>query len=97
MCPSPAAAKGNQALIGKFVARKKSTFSAQIALAWLLAQQPWIMPIPGTTKLHCLAENIGAAAIELTAAELQEMEAASSQIEVVGTRYTAAMEGSTGL
>ncbi len=72
-------------------------YTAPVALAFLLAQKPWIVPIPGTTKLHRLTENIGAAAIELTAVELQEMAAASAQIEVVGTRYTAAMEASTGL
>jgi len=83
-------------LLQQFAGRHNAT-TAQIALAWVLAQKPWIVPIPGTTKLHRLTENNGAAAIELTAAELQEMEAASAQIEVVGTRYTAAMEASTGL
>jgi aryl-alcohol dehydrogenase-like predicted oxidoreductase len=83
-------------LINQFAAQKNAT-PAQVALAWVLAQKPWIVPIPGTTKLHRLAENNGAADIELTAAELAEMEAASAQIEVVGTRYTAAMEASTGL
>ena len=78
-------------------AEKRGATTAQIALAWVLAQKPWIVPIPGTTKLHRLTENIGAAAIELSAAELAEMEAASAQIEVVGTRYTEAMERSTGL
>ncbi|TAK43227.1 MAG: hypothetical protein EPO28_06240 [Saprospiraceae bacterium] len=80
----------------RFEARRNAT-TAQIALAWVLAQKPWIVPIPGTTKLYRLAENIGAAAIELTAAELQEMEAASAQIKVVGTRYTEQMESATGL
>ena len=69
----------------------------QVALAWLLAQKPWIVPIPGTTKLHRLIENNGAASIELTADELQEIQAASAQIEIMGTRYTEAMEKSTGL
>ncbi|HRH47382.1 MAG TPA: aldo/keto reductase [Panacibacter sp.] len=76
---------------------KRNATTAQIALAWVLAQKPWIVPIPGTTKLHRLTENNGAAAIELTTAELQEIEAASAQIEITGTRYTEAMEKSTGL
>ena len=83
-------------LINQFAEQKNAT-PAQIALAWVLAQKPWIVPIPGTTKLHRLTENIGAADIELTAAELQEIEVASAKIEVVGIRYTAAMEASTGL
>lgn len=83
-------------LLQQFADRRNAT-TAQIALAWVLAQKPWIVPIPGTTKLHRLTENIGAAAIELTAVELQEMEAASAQIQIVGTRYTEAMEKSTGL
>ena len=93
------ARKANQALIdliAQFAERKNAT-SAQIALAWVLAQKPWIVPIPGTTKLHRLTENNGAAAIELTPNELQEIEKASSKIEVVGTRYTEQMERSTGL
>jgi aryl-alcohol dehydrogenase-like predicted oxidoreductase len=83
-------------LIGKFAERKNAT-PAQIALAWVLAQKPWIVPIPGTTKLHRLTENIGAASIALTTEELQEMELASAEIKVMGTRYTEAMEKSTGL
>ena len=89
----------NQALIdllNQFAERRNAT-PAQIALAWVLAQKPWIIPIPGTTKLHRLTENIGAAAIELTADELREIETASTQIEVIGTRYTEQMEKSTGL
>lgn len=89
----------NQALIDllhQFAARRNAT-PAQIALAWVLAQKPWIVPIPGTTKLHRLTENNGAAAIELSAAELQEIELASAQIEVMGNRYTEAMEKATGL
>lgn len=78
-------------------AEKRNATTAQIALAWVLAQKPWIVPIPGTTKLHRLTENNVAAAIELTTAELQEIEAASAQIEITGTRYTEAMEKSTGL
>jgi aryl-alcohol dehydrogenase-like predicted oxidoreductase len=83
-------------LIAQF-AKSKNVTSAQIAIAWVLAQKPWIVPIPGTTKLHRLSENNGATSIQLTAAELQEIEAASAQIEVIGTRYTAQMESATGL
>ena len=78
-------------------AKEKNATKAQIAIAWVLAQKPWIVPIPGTTKLHRLTENNGAATIQLTTTELQEIEAASAQIEVIGTRYTEAMEKSTGL
>jgi aryl-alcohol dehydrogenase-like predicted oxidoreductase len=81
--------KANQALvdlIGKFAQQKKAT-PAQIALAWLLAQKPWIVPIPGTTKLHRLEENIGAAAIELTSEDLRQLETAASKIPVQGARY----------
>src|SRR5947199_7504603 len=77
------------------IAERKRATPAQIALAWILAQKPWIVPIPGTTKLHRLKENTGAASIELTADELREI--ASSEIEVMGTRYTEQMERSTGL
>jgi aryl-alcohol dehydrogenase-like predicted oxidoreductase len=78
-------------------AEKRGATSAQIALAWVLAQKPWIVPIPGTTKQHRLTENIWAAALELSAAELAEIEAASSEIKIVGERYNEAMERSTGL
>lgn len=93
------ARKANQELvdlINTFAQRRNAT-PAQIALAWVLAQKPWIVPIPGTTKLHRLKENNGAAFIQLTAQELQEIEAASAQVHVVGTRYTEQMERSTGL
>src|SRR5947199_6637150 len=86
---TPDARKANQALVdllGEVAKRKKAT-PAQIALAWLLAQKPWIVPIPGTTKLHRLDENIGAAAIELTAEDLHEIERAASKITVQGERY----------
>ncbi|MDX2048740.1 MAG: aldo/keto reductase [Chitinophagaceae bacterium] len=83
-------------LLNQFAAIRNTT-PAQIALAWVLAQKLWIVPIPGTTKLHRLKENIDAAFIELSAAELQEIEDASSQIKVMGARYTEAMEKSTGL
>ncbi len=86
---TPENRKTNQALvdlIGKFAQQKKAT-AAQIALAWLLAQKPWIVPIPGTTKLHRLEENIGAAAVELTHEDLQQLESATSKIAVQGARY----------
>lgn len=83
-------------LLQQFATSRNAT-PAQIALAWVLAQKPWIVPIPGTTKLHRLTENNAAAAIELTAEELQEIETASAHIKVVGTRYTEQMEQSTGL
>jgi aryl-alcohol dehydrogenase-like predicted oxidoreductase len=81
--------KENQAmvdLIAKFATQKKAT-PAQIALAWLLAQKPWIVPIPGTTKVHRLEENIGAAEVELTPADVRELESAASEIAVQGARY----------
>src|SRR6267378_7757947 len=80
----------------KFAERKKGT-PAQIALAWLLAQKPWIVPIPGTTKLHRLEENIGAVEIELTADDLREIDRAASQIDVQGARYPEELERRTGL
>ena len=95
---TPEARKANQALLellGKIAERKKAT-PAQIALAWLLAQKPWIVPIPGTTKLHRLEENIGAAAIELTADDLREIDSAASKITVHGARYPERLEKMTG-
>lgn len=83
-------------LLNQFAEQRNAT-PAQIALAWVLAQKPWIVPIPGTTKIHRLTENNGAAAIQLTAEELQKIENASAHIKVTGTRYTEAMEKSTGL
>lgn len=83
-------------LLHQFAAKRNAT-PAQIALAWVLAQKPWIVPIPGTTKLHRLKENNEAAFIQLTPRELQEIEIASTHIEIMGTRYTEAMEKSTGL
>ena len=86
---TPENRKANQAvvdLLGEFAKQKKAT-PAQIALAWLLAQKPWIVPIPGTTKLHRLEENIGAVAVELTSADLQQLETAASMIPVQGARY----------
>jgi aryl-alcohol dehydrogenase-like predicted oxidoreductase len=86
---SPEARKANQALvdlIGKF-AKQKGATPAQIALAWVLAQKPWIVPIPGTTKLHRLEENIGAVDVELTKDDLRELDRITSQIKVQGARY----------
>jgi aryl-alcohol dehydrogenase-like predicted oxidoreductase len=86
---TPENRKTNQALvglIGKFAQQKKAT-PAQIALAWLLAQKPWIVPIPGTTKLHRLEENLGAVAVELTSEDLRQLEAITSKIPVQGARY----------
>jgi aryl-alcohol dehydrogenase-like predicted oxidoreductase len=86
---TPEARRANQALVdllGKIAAQKKAT-PAQIALAWLLAQKPWIVPIPGTTKLHRLHENIGAASVQLTPEDLREIESAASNITVQGARY----------
>jgi aryl-alcohol dehydrogenase-like predicted oxidoreductase len=74
------------------IADGKGATRAQIALAWLLAQKPWIVPIPGTTKLHRLEENIGAAAVELSGNDLSAIEAALKQIKVVGDRYPAQMQ-----
>lgn len=93
------ARKANQGLIDLLgdMAMKKNATPAQVAIAWILAQKPWIVPIPGTTKLHRLTENNGAALIELTPADLQEIETASAKIAIVGNRYTEAMEKSTGL
>ena len=95
---SPDARKANQAivgLLGEIAARKKAT-PAQIALAWLLAQKPWIVPIPGTTKSGRLEENIGAVAIELTPDDLREIDAAASKITVQGARYPERLEQMTG-
>jgi aryl-alcohol dehydrogenase-like predicted oxidoreductase len=94
----PEALKANDALVdllGKIAAQKKAT-PAQIALAWLLAQKPWIVPIPGTTKLHRLEENIGAAVIELTAEDLRQIESAAAKIQVQGARYPEKLEQMTG-
>jgi aryl-alcohol dehydrogenase-like predicted oxidoreductase len=95
---TPEALKANHALIdllGGIAAQKKAT-TAQIALAWLLAQKPWIAPIPGTTKLDRLDENIGALAVELTADDLRDIDAAASQITVQGARYPEKLEQMTG-
>ena len=95
---APEARKANQALVdllGEIAARKKVT-PAQIALAWLLAKKPWIVPIPGTTKLHRLEENIGAAAVELTSGDLGDIERALSKVTVQGDRYPAHLQARVG-
>lgn len=95
---TPEALKANQtlvALLGRIAERHQAT-PAQIALAWLLAQKPWIVPIPGTTKLHRLHENIGAVAIELAADDLREIDGAASRITVQGARYPERLERMTG-
>jgi aryl-alcohol dehydrogenase-like predicted oxidoreductase len=95
---TPKARKANQAmvdLLGQIAAQKNAT-PAQIALAWLLAQKPWIVPIPGTTKLERLDENIGAVALELTSDDLREIGSAAAQIAVQGARYPEKLEQLTG-
>jgi aryl-alcohol dehydrogenase-like predicted oxidoreductase len=95
---TPEARKANQALVdllGQIAARKKAT-SAQIALAWLLAQKPWIVPIPGATKLNHLEENVGAAAVELTPDDVSEIEGALSKITVQGDRYPPHLQARVG-
>jgi aryl-alcohol dehydrogenase-like predicted oxidoreductase len=95
---TPEALKANQALVDLLgtIAERKKTTPAQIALAWLLAQKPWIVPIPGTTKQARLEENIGAAAVELTSDDLREIESAALKITVQGARYPEHIEQMTG-
>jgi len=95
---TPEARKANQALVDLLssVAERKKATPAQIALAWLLAQKQWIVPIPGTTKFHRLEENLGAAAVELTPDDLREIESASSKIKLEGARYPERLEQLTG-
>jgi len=91
---SPEARKANQALVdllGKIAASKQAT-RAQVAIAWILAQKPWIVPIPGTTKLHRLEENIGGAAVELTAEDLREIKSAMAKITIQGARYPESLQ-----
>jgi aryl-alcohol dehydrogenase-like predicted oxidoreductase len=96
---SPEARKANQALVNLLgsIARRKGATPAQIALAWLLAQKPWIVPIPGTTKVERLAENVGAVAVELAPEDLREIRDAAAKIEVQGARYPEHLERMTGL
>jgi len=96
---TPEARKTNQPIVDvlRVIAEKKQATPAQLALAWLLAKKPWIVPIPGTTKLARLEENIGAASIRLTPEDLREIETAASQITIQGARYPEALERRTGL
>ena len=96
---APEAMKVNKALVDLLgtIAKTKNATPAQIALAWLLAQKPWIVPIPGTTKLHRLEENLGAAAVELSADDLRQIDDAASKIKVEGARYPEHIEKMTGL
>jgi len=96
---TPEARKANETLVEllRAIAQRKKATPAQIALAWLLAQKPWIVPIPGTKKLERLEENIGAAEVELTADDLREIEAAASTIKIQGARYPEQLEKRTGL
>jgi aryl-alcohol dehydrogenase-like predicted oxidoreductase len=95
---TPEARQANQALVEllREIGERKKATPAQLALAWLLAQKPWIVPIPGTTKLHRLEENIGAAAVELTPDDLREIDSAASKITVQGARYPEVLERMTG-
>src|SRR6476646_2838301 len=95
---TPEAMQKNQALVDllKRIAREKNATPAQLALAWLLAQRPWIVPIPGTTKLHRLQENTGASTVELTAADLAEIERAAAAIQVEGDRYPSQLQAMVG-
>ena len=96
---TPEARKVNQALVDllRTIAERKKATPAQIALAWLLAQKPWIVPIPGTTKILRLEENIGSVAVELTSEDLREIESAASKITIQGARYPEALEKRTGI
>jgi aryl-alcohol dehydrogenase-like predicted oxidoreductase len=96
---APEARKANQVLVDllRTIAERKKATPAQIALAWLLVQKPWIVPIPGTTKLSRLDENIGAVAIELTPEDLRKIDSAASKITIQGARYPEALEKRTGL
>ena len=96
---APEARKANQAVVALLarIGEQKGATPAQIALAWLLAQKPWIVPIPGTTKLHRLDENIGAVAVTLTADDLREIERAAAEITVQGDRYPEHLQRMTGL
>jgi aryl-alcohol dehydrogenase-like predicted oxidoreductase len=96
---TPEARKANQALVALLaeIAKRKKATPAQVALAWLLAQKPWIVPIPGTKKLERLEENIGAANIQLTHDDLREIDGAASKITVQGARYPEHLERMTGL
>ncbi len=95
---APEARRANRAIVELLdrVAGNKGATPAQIALAWLLARKPWIVPIPGTTKLHRLGENLGAVQVELTAEDLREIDAAASKLSVYGARYPEVLERLSG-
>jgi aryl-alcohol dehydrogenase-like predicted oxidoreductase len=95
---TPEARKANQALVDLLgsIAKAKNATAAQIARAWLLAQKPWIVPIPGTTKLHRLEENIAAVAVELTTGDLSQIQSAAAKITIEGARYPEQLEKMTG-
>ena len=95
---TPEAMEKNQALVDllKRIGEEKEATPAQIALAWLLAQKPWIVPIPGTTKLHRLEENLGAANVKLTEKDLGEIKAAAAEIQIEGERYPAHLMATVG-
>ena len=95
---TPEALKANQALVDllKTISERKQATAAQVALAWLLAQKPWIVPIPGTTKPHRLDENVGAADVDLSPADLAEIATAAAKITVQGARYPEKLEQMTG-
>jgi aryl-alcohol dehydrogenase-like predicted oxidoreductase len=95
---TPEAMEKNQALVDllKRIAYEKGATAAQIALAWLLARKPWIVPIPGTTKLHRLEENLGAASVMLTDADLDQIERAAAEIQVEGDRYPPQLQAMVG-
>ncbi len=96
---SPEARKANRALVDlvRAVAASKNATPAQVALAWLLAQKPWIVPIPGTTKLHRLEENLGAVGVTLTEADLKQIDTASASLQLEGARLPEAALRMTGL
>ena len=96
--PTPEARRANRPIVTLLedIGRDKGATPAQIALAWLLAQQPWIVPIPGTTKLHRLEENIGAAAVDLTQDDLRHIENAAARITIQGDRYPAEVAALAG-
>ena len=96
---TPEARRANQTVVDLLarIGKQKDATPAQIALAWLLKQKPWIVPIPGTTKLHRLEENVGAAAVELSTEDLREMDEAAAQIEIEGARYPEELEKMTGI
>ena len=95
---SPEARKANQALVDQLsrIAKQKAATPAQIALAWLLSQKPWIVPIPGTTKLHRLEENVGAAAVQLSPGDLRDIARALSEVTVQGARYPEHLQALVG-